>query len=409
MGGETASVDFSFGNVMRCMCFTRDDPMEPKKQLSKISTTLEDVAKRLSRIESASGVAVSIGRRHSSLKSRKSVGSIPEQDEKVSEVDEEEEAYESDEFMDTNVNKIERDDEINPYWIEDERLKTGSVEFLSGGEIVFWKEMIKKYLTPLEMTEKEKREQKRGLEEYRDVIIFTFLFTNSLYIVGVTMLQTQTDIFMDWTLFEQFDVGGLDGIFHNITYKKPETSVLTGSIDISRTVDQLDFIGLFFLLSFSSITICQMVGMIMHRWQTLSHYISSTEIDLCRKKRNTEDEAIKLARDITMKLQNPEMKKTEEEQREIQRQHRRDTIAQLNNYHDRVRGGEGEEINLEKEFKKRFESVDLTNQDDPMMKRLQARRDTIHTLAARHASVAVSGVARKKSVSFRDSNTKKSS
>ena len=127
----------------------------------------------------------------------------------------------------------------------------------------------------------------------------------------------------------------------------------------------------------------------MHRWQTLSHYISSTEIDLCRKKRNTEDEAIKLARDITMKLQNPEMKKTEEDQREIQRQHRRDTIAQLNNYHDRVRGGEGEEINLEKEFKKRLESVDLTNQNDPMMKRLQARRDTIHALAARRASVAV--------------------
>eukprot|EP00091_Calanus_sinicus_P014454 TRINITY_DN32000_c0_g1_i1.p1 TRINITY_DN32000_c0_g1~~TRINITY_DN32000_c0_g1_i1.p1 ORF type:complete len:212 (+),score=43.36 TRINITY_DN32000_c0_g1_i1:243-878(+) len=29
-GGETASVDFSLGNVMRCMCFTHDDPLEPK-------------------------------------------------------------------------------------------------------------------------------------------------------------------------------------------------------------------------------------------------------------------------------------------------------------------------------------------------------------------------------------------
>ena len=47
----------------------------------------------------------------------------------------------------------------------------------------------RKYLQPLEMTEQEKRSQKRGLEEYRDVIIFTFLFTNALYIVGVTMLQ----------------------------------------------------------------------------------------------------------------------------------------------------------------------------------------------------------------------------
>jgi hypothetical protein len=65
----------------------------------------------------------------------------------------------------------------------------------------------RKYLLPLEMSDKEKREQKRGLEEYRDVIIFTFLFTNALYVVGVTMLQMQSDIYIKWTLFDFADFG----------------------------------------------------------------------------------------------------------------------------------------------------------------------------------------------------------
>ena len=38
-------------------------------------------------------------------------------------------------------------------------------------------------------------------------------------------------------------------------------------------------IGLFFLVTFFSITAIQMVGMFMHRIQTLCHYISTTPLD----------------------------------------------------------------------------------------------------------------------------------
>lgn len=46
--------------------------------------------------------------------------------------------------------KIERDDLINPYWIDDKELKRGEVDYLGGAEIQFFKELIEKYLRPLD-------------------------------------------------------------------------------------------------------------------------------------------------------------------------------------------------------------------------------------------------------------------
>lgn len=45
--------------------------------------------------------------------------------------------------------KEERDDLINPYWIEDKALKRGEVDYLPGPEVQFFKDLIEKYLYPL--------------------------------------------------------------------------------------------------------------------------------------------------------------------------------------------------------------------------------------------------------------------
>lgn len=401
--GETASVDFSFGNVMRCMCFTREDPLEPKKQLVKISESLEKVSERLSKIESVS--VKDIGRRRSSMKSRRSMGSLQEEGSPVEEdFEEEEDVVESfNAKVEVEDPASKRNDETSPYWIEDSRLKLGRVDYLSGGEINFWKEMIKKYLQPLEMTEQEKRSQKRGLEEYRDVIIFTFLFTNALYIVGVTMLQTKSEIFINWTMFEDWfgwDAGGLDGLQHNVTFIKPETESLKATIQITRTHEQLDMIGLFFLVTFFSITAIQMVGMFMHRIQTLCHYISTTSLDFFgpKKGKSFNDEINKAGLHVAKQLQNPQKVKTEEEERKEFLKGRRATIADLNKYHKKVKGG-GETINLEKEFVSKYNNLDLSSQDDPVMRGLSVRRDTLHALKARRESMAP-GHRKNMSVSF---------
>ena len=46
--------------------------------------------------------------------------------------------------------KTERDELINPYWIEDKDLKRGEVDYLSGPEIQFWKDLLDKYLYPID-------------------------------------------------------------------------------------------------------------------------------------------------------------------------------------------------------------------------------------------------------------------
>ena len=68
--------------------------------------------------------------------------------------------------------KMKRDDLKNPYWLDDfypdqPELGGGPVDFLPGTEIVFWNELIKKYLSPLQMTEQQKADQLKALKGYK--------------------------------------------------------------------------------------------------------------------------------------------------------------------------------------------------------------------------------------------------
>ena len=42
---DKGSVDFSCGNILRCLCFTHEDPNDPGKHLEKIGGHLEEVNK----------------------------------------------------------------------------------------------------------------------------------------------------------------------------------------------------------------------------------------------------------------------------------------------------------------------------------------------------------------------------
>jgi chitin synthase len=43
----------------------------------------------------------------------------------------------------------------NPFWIEDVDLKKGEVDFVSSAEIQFWKDLIDKYLYPIDANKDE--------------------------------------------------------------------------------------------------------------------------------------------------------------------------------------------------------------------------------------------------------------
>jgi chitin synthase len=45
---------------------------------------------------------------------------------------------------------------INPYWIEDRDLKKGEVDYISSAEAQFWKDLLEKYLHPIDENKEEK-------------------------------------------------------------------------------------------------------------------------------------------------------------------------------------------------------------------------------------------------------------
>jgi len=264
--------------------------------------------------------------------------------------------------------------------------------------------MIKKYLLPLEMSDKDKRDQKHGLEEYRDGLVFGFVFFNVLYITAITILQQQAGVFIPWTWISEYlgDTGGEDGVWHNVSFVPSEVVGQSALVRINRTNMELDMLGLAFLLSFSLITVVQIIGMFFHRWQTACHYIATTNL----RADSAEKEIREAATHVARNLQNPDGAKTQEEERQEMLKGRRATIADLNKYHKEGKGG-GETINLEKQFVRGLQNLgDLTSQDNKLTRGLSVRRDTLHALSARRASMAANQSRKKKSVNF---GTKQSS
>ena len=281
---EKGSVDFSCGNLMRCLCFTHDDPHDPNVQLEKIGKSLHEVNHRLSKIEGSAGIYYS-NRRRSSTGSgfRSRSGSLSNlKDAKNAIIEDEENELEEEEMESFNEEEQRPPSpppriygEGNPYWIKDlEKLTGKRVKFLKLEEKHFWEQLIKQYLEPFENVYKTPGEFKRvtakttrSLFEYRDSFIFNFLVINCIYVVLITMLRLQSNLKMPWTILTRFNLNGLDGVHYNFTYNAPENKE-SPEVFIEREVLMLDVLGLVFLLVFSTVTFAQVIGMILHRWQT---------------------------------------------------------------------------------------------------------------------------------------------
>ena len=263
-GGDQGGLEFSLSNLFKCMCFTHDDPMDPKKQLVDIATSLEKVNLRLSKFEHNPDMGgLGMGRRSSFSKGRRMTPlqeAMIEDD--ASDIQDEQSYQTEGSLIETysEETKIERDDLKNPFWLDDFYSDNpiyggGLTDFLPGAEIVFWKEVIKKYLTPLVMSKDDQAKQLKDLKGYRDQLIFTFIMANLIWVLGISLMQQNKDIMsIPWFL----------DVKYNVTYNLegemgPEVNMMSTSLI-------LEPIGLFFLLAFLGIMVLQMIGMVLHRW-----------------------------------------------------------------------------------------------------------------------------------------------
>merc|ERR1719239_863222 len=84
-------------------------------------------------------------------------------------------------------------------WIEDRELGRGEVDYLSGAEIQFWKDLIEKYLHPLDADKQKQAKITAGLKELRDKSVFFFAVFNALFVLIVFMLTLNKDVLhIDW-------------------------------------------------------------------------------------------------------------------------------------------------------------------------------------------------------------------
>ncbi|KAF2354061.1 hypothetical protein FHG87_015185 [Trinorchestia longiramus] len=176
--------------------------------------------------------------------------------------------------------RAERDDLVNPYWIEDEKsVGKGEINYMPPKEVQFWKDLIAKYLFPLNKNAEEQKRIQVQLKELRNISVFSFTMMNCIFVIIVFLLQLNKDkIHITWPL----------GIKTNITYD-PDTN----EIHISKEYLQLEPIGLVFVFFFALILIIQFTAMLFHRFGTISHILASTELSCSTTTADSTKETLK--------------------------------------------------------------------------------------------------------------------
>ncbi|EEB10859.1 chitin synthase, putative [Pediculus humanus corporis] len=283
---EEGSLDISFAGLFRCMFCTHPKTIDEKEQLLRIAESLEEVQKRMENIERHVDphAAASGRRRTTSTSSRDHLHSHHEAPE------EDQEGEDDSETVSTEP-KNDRDDLMNPYWIEDKALKKGEVDFLPQAEIKFWQELLEKYLYPIDEDKDEKAKISRELKDLRDRSVMGFFMINALFVLIVFLLQLNKDnLHVNWPF----------GVKTNITYDSSTQEIL-----ISKEYLQLEPIGLVFVFFFALILVIQFTAMLFHRFGTLSHILASTTLNCCSKKIEDSSETLlsKHGVDIVKNLQ----------------------------------------------------------------------------------------------------------
>ena len=107
-------------------------------------------------------------------------------------------------------------------------------------------------------------------------MVFSFFMINAIFIVTLFLMQTNGEalsIPLPWG--EKF----------NITYETAGTSTdIDAMVTIDVTYMMLEPIGTMLIVLFGGILIIQVIGMLIHRWGTLSQIISTTKFSICERK-----------------------------------------------------------------------------------------------------------------------------
>ncbi|XP_051174656.1 chitin synthase chs-2-like isoform X2 [Leptopilina boulardi] len=274
---DEGSIEISLAGLFKCMLCTHGKPSSEKQQLVAIAESLEQLGKRLDTIEKAVDPHAHISgrRRASSVGSRTAdhLGAIGEDPAEDDGRDSETETVAS---QNTEGNR-EGHFPSRPYWLDDDGLKNGEVDVLNLQEEQFWKDLLEKYLYPIDEDKAEKARIANDLIELRNKSVYAFLMFNTLFVLIVFLMQLNKDkLHIVWPF----------GVKTNITFSEESKE-----IHISKEYLQLEPIGLVFVFFFALILVIQFTAMLFHRFGTLAHILASTTLS-CKKTKDLSEEAL---------------------------------------------------------------------------------------------------------------------
>ncbi|KAK3873993.1 hypothetical protein Pcinc_021038 [Petrolisthes cinctipes] len=373
---DEGSMEFSLAGLFKIMCCVHSKPNTERDQLTSIANSLDILKKRFEMIEFNKG-GTAYQRRRSTLYSRKSLSV----DNASALLLEDDDMDYSDSASDVSAPREERDDLVNPYWMEDKALMRGEVDYMPGAEVQFFKDLIEKYLFPLAKDKAREDKAASELKDLRNMVVFSFVMMNAIFVLVTFLLQLHKDIIhINWML----------GVKSNITYIEESFEVF-----IAEEFLMLDPIGIVFVLFFAIIMLIQFVAMLFHRFGTISHILAFTDLTWCRQKAEDmtenayiEKNAVNIVREL-QKLKGID-RDDDSDGGEGGKLTRRKTIHNL----ERQRQKKQAISTLDVAFKKRFfsfsaEAVESGMDMDSSMlgPRLSVRRGTLKALAERRESV----------------------
>ncbi|XP_025156936.1 chitin synthase chs-2 isoform X5 [Harpegnathos saltator] len=289
---DQGSIEISLAGLFKCLLCTHGKPSAEKQQLVAIAESLEQLGKRLETIERAVDPhGHSSGRRRASSVGSRTADHLDAIGEDPAEDNDCNSDTETVASQNTEGNRDGGTFLTRPYWLSDEGLKKGEVDVLSMQEELFWKDLLEKYLYPIDEDKAEKARIAKDLKDLRDQSVFAFFMMNALFVLIVFLLQLNKDLLhIKWPF----------GIKTNITYDES-----TSEVHITKEYLQLEPIGLVFVFFFALILVIQFTAMLFHRFGTLAHILASTSLDCCKKTKDLSEEALlsKHAVDIVRDLQ----------------------------------------------------------------------------------------------------------
>ncbi|KYN13152.1 hypothetical protein ALC57_14659, partial [Trachymyrmex cornetzi] len=179
---EKGTLEFSLGNLFKCVCCVHSGISYEEKRLNEINESIQQINKHLNLLDRLHAVNIETD----DVTQSSNTNVFPRLYFTMEETRKEEihEGIELQHITDKsdqgNVLYKDVDDNesdilthesatssqdrssflISPYWLQDERLRRGVVDFLSNDEEEFWKDLIGKYLQPIESDEESQRPMK---------------------------------------------------------------------------------------------------------------------------------------------------------------------------------------------------------------------------------------------------------